>query len=159
MPRPDPLEPAHAKTKKPVPFPFLLDELEALSPRVQPMFGSHGVYVGEKIVFILRDKGVDDMDKGVWVVFEKDQETATRRALPLLAPIAALGHVKGWLKLDARAPGFEEAVIHACALVRAGDARVGKIPESKKPKAAKGASAKGAPVAKATPKSGAKRAR
>ena len=145
MPRRDPLEAAaekKASAKKPPPFPFILDEIEDLGPRVNPMFASHGVYIGDKIVFILRDKGPTDSDRGMWVVSEKEQTQALLKAFPSLRPIDVLGEKIGnWKKLSANAKDFEENALAVCELVRRRDPRVGKIPESKKPKAPKVANA------------------
>ena len=138
MPRRDPLEAAAEKAagkKKLPPFPFILDEIADLGPRVNPMFASHGVYIGDKIVFILRDKSPADSDRGMWVVSEKDQTASLVKAFPTLGPIDVLGEKIGnWKKLSANAPDFEENALAICELVRRRDPRVGKIPESKKPK-------------------------
>lgn len=49
--------------------------------------------------------------------------------------ISVLGSgVTGWQNLPSRSPDFEDAVLRACALVRGGDPRIGKIPASKKTK-------------------------
>ncbi len=142
MPRRDPLEPEAKKPKKLPPFPFILDEIDDLGPTVNPMFASHGVYLGDKIVFILRDKGPSDTDRGMWVVSEKDQTAALLAAFPSLRSIDVLGEKIGnWKKLSANAGDFEENALAICALVRKRDPRVGKIPESKKPKAPKQAAA------------------
>jgi len=45
-----------AKRRKVVPHAFVLDAIAELSPGTRPMFGCLGVYVDDKIVFILRDK-------------------------------------------------------------------------------------------------------
>ena len=143
MRRRDPLEPAakpsgRAVPKKLPPFPFVLDELDELHPRVNPMFGSHGVYIGDKIVFILRDKGPGDSDRGMWVVSEKDQTAALMEAFPALRSIDVLGDKIGnWKKLSANANDFEEDALAICELVRKRDRRVGKVPESNKVKPAK----------------------
>lgn len=124
-----------AAPKKREPFPFVLDELSAVDPWTRPMFGCLAVYVGERIVFILRDKG--DADSGVWVVSERDQLPALRKVLPRLAAIEIFGDtVGGWKKLSERSPEFEEDVLLACELVVRGDPRIGKIPGAKKKKGA-----------------------
>ena len=50
---------------KAIPFEFVLDELEPMSPHNKLMFGFTGVYIGEKIVFVLRDKEKFPEDNGV----------------------------------------------------------------------------------------------
>src|SRR5215831_12577927 len=44
------------KPRKRLPHEFVLEALAGLAPRTHPMFGCLAVYVGEKIVLILRDK-------------------------------------------------------------------------------------------------------
>jgi hypothetical protein len=40
--------------------------------------------------------------------------------------------VTGWQVLPVDAPDFEEAALHACDLVLAGDRRIGKVPASRR---------------------------
>ena len=132
MPSRRPDAPRAAKKRKPVPFEFVLDELADLDPWTRPMFGSTGVYVGDKIVFILRDKNRKDRDDGVWVATTKEHHDSLRREFPNLRSIAVFGVGEtGWQILEVDAPDFEESVNRACALVRAGDERIGKVPKPK----------------------------
>jgi len=170
MRRRDPFEPAEPRRSpaRAAPFPFVLDELAPLDPYTRPMFGCLAVYVGERIVLILRDKGLADPDSGVWVAFEPSHLDSLLTELPGLAPIEVFGDkVSGWKKLSARSPDFEEAVLHACSLVLKEDPRIGKIPGKKSPRApslapAKKTSAKApakkAPAKKAAVKPAAKKA-
>lgn len=51
--------------------------------------------------------------------------------------VAVLGPgVTGWQNLPETSDDFEDAVLRACALVRAGDLRIGKVPKSKQKKLA-----------------------
>ena len=136
--------------KRTIPFDFVLEELADVDPWTRPMFGAVAVYVGEKIVFILRD-GKDDEDNGVWVATTKEHHASLRRELPSLRSILVFGKGEtGWQVLPVDASDFEESVLRACALVRAGDARIGKTPKAKKPKPGTG-------VGKAKKKSGPRR--
>jgi hypothetical protein len=100
------------------------------------MFGCLAVYVEEKIVFVLREKkGADD---GVWVATTKDHHASLRRELPSLRSIEIFGVGEtGWQVLPVDVGDFEESVLRACALVRAGDPRIGKVPKAKAGKVAK----------------------
>ena len=134
MRRRDPFEASPAPRKR-APFPFVLDELAALDPFTRPMFGCLAVYVGARIYFILRDKATGDPDNGVWVAFEPQHRDALERELPSLSPIEVFGgKVGGWQKLSSRSPDFEDDVLRACALVAAGDPRIGKLPGAKRAK-------------------------
>lgn len=99
------------------------------------MFGCTAVYVDERIVFVLRKKG--SPDDGVWVAYEPAHEPEVLELLPALQPITLFGASHGWRKLAATSASFEEDVLRACALVRAGDERLGKVPQSRKPRAAR----------------------
>jgi hypothetical protein len=120
---------------KKVPFEFVLEELEPLGPWTRPMFGCHAVYVDERIVFILRHKKRPPGDDGVWVATTHQHHASLRRELPSLRRVEVLagGAETGWQVLPAEADDFEASVLHACALVRAGDPRIGKIPASRRP--------------------------
>jgi hypothetical protein len=124
------------RRNKPVPFDFVLDELADLEPWTRPMFGCTAVYVDEKIVFVLRDGKKDD-DNGVWVATTKDHHASLRRELAPMRSITVFGAgagETGWQVLPVDAEDFEQSVLRACALVRAGDARIGKVPRPRKPK-------------------------
>ena len=124
---------AARKAAKKLPFDFVLAELEELGPVTRPMFGCHAVYVDEKIVFILRDKG-DRRDDGVWVATTREHHAALRRDLPSMRSITVLagGGVTGWQLLPAESDDFEESALFACELVRRRDVRIGKVPGAKR---------------------------
>lgn len=130
-----------------IPYDFVLEELAPLRPWTRPMFGCTSVYVGEKIVFILRDKEAPPEDKGVWIATTEEHHASLRGDFPQLRSIALFGDkVTGWQVLPENEEDFEESVLRACAFVRAGDARIGKVPQSKlKRRAKKKSSAKNAP--------------
>jgi hypothetical protein len=123
-----------AAPKKKIPFEFVLDELADIQPWTRQMFGSTAVYVEDKIVFSLRYKpDRKDGDDGVWVATTKEHHASLRRELPNLRSIATLGVGEtGWQLLPIDAADFEKSVVRACALVRAGDPRIGKVPKTKR---------------------------
>ena len=132
-PRPKPPEPFAVKTKKRIPFDFVLDELDELGPHVRPMFGCTAVYVGEKIVIVLRKRGAPARDDGVWIATTEEHHDSLRRELPSLRSISIFGPgVTGWQVLPASAPDFEASVLRACELVRSRDPRIGKVPTKKR---------------------------
>lgn len=119
-----------------IPFDFVLAELEELGPWTRQMFGCHAVYVEDKIVFILRDKSDPRCDDGVWLATTKEHHEALLREFPSMRSIQVLagGGVTGWQVLPAEAADFEDAVLRACALVRRGDPRIGKVPKRRVPR-------------------------
>ena len=129
----DPLFPV--KQRKPVPHEFVLEALASLSPVTRPMFGCLAIYVGDKIVLILRDKRDRSQaaDNGVWLATTAEHHQSLRREFPHMRSIQALGKkVTGWQVLPADAEEFEQAALHACELVLAGDPRIGKVPGARR---------------------------
>ncbi len=120
------------KGAKKIPFDFVLDELAAMAPTTRPMFGCTAVYVGERIVMILRKKADDAHDSGVWLATTETHHASLRDELPSMRSIAVFGSkITGWQNLPEESDDFEESVLRACALVRAGDLRIGKVPAKK----------------------------
>jgi hypothetical protein len=97
------------------------------------MFGCLAVYVGEKIVFILRDKPPLPADNGVWLATTEEHHATLQRDFPTMRSIGLLGKkVTGWQVLPMDAPNFEESALRTCELVIASDPRIGKVPASRR---------------------------
>jgi len=121
------------KRQKAVPHEFVLDAIDELSPRTNPMFGCLAVYVEDKIILILRDKPGPSPDNGVWLATTQAHHESLRREFPNMRSIEVPGKkVTGWQVLPADAPDFEEAALHACDLVLARDPRIGKVPKPRR---------------------------
>ena len=132
-----------ASKRKVIPYEFVLDAIAHLSPRTNPMFGCLAIYVGEKIVLILRDKAGTTADNGVWLATTQEHHESLRREFPNMRSIQVFGkEVTGWQVLPADASDFEEAALRACELVAVGDPRIGKVPGARR---AAGSSAKKTP--------------
>ena len=137
--------------KKPIPHDFILEQLDSLSLHAKPMFGCTAVYVGERIVLILRERKDYVADNGVWLATEPEHHASVREQFPSLRPIGMFDGKTSWLNLPAEASDFEESVLTMCELATKRDPRIGKIPDSKKKK-------KPAASKKATPKKPVKKA-
>lgn len=122
------------KRKSP-PFPFLVEALDPLNPEIRPMFSGYAVYVGNKIVAMLRDSLKQPEDNGVWLVLAEStapDDASLRRELPSLRRIQALGGKIGhWLLIPADGSGFEAESLHVCDLLLARDPRIGRVPKSR----------------------------
>jgi hypothetical protein len=141
--------------RKAAPHEFVLEAIEAVSPRTRPMFGCLAVYVEDKIVLILRDKRDDTADNGVWLATTEEHHESLRREFPNMRSIQVLGkRVTGWQVLPAAAPEFEEAALRACELIVARDPRIGKVPGARR--ASRSAAKRAAKSSKSTPKSATK---
>lgn len=128
-----------SKTKKPIPFDFVLELLGDLSPTTKPMFGCTAVYVKEKIVLILRKKSDGDVDNGVWLATTQEHHEELRRHFPSMRSIHIFGPgVTGWQILPEDAEDFEASVEKACELILKGNPLIGKIPKGRSLRKRKG---------------------
>jgi len=132
-PRKTPVDPAtnpffSVKRRKPIPHEFVLEAIAGLSPRTRPMFGCLAIYVGDKLVLILRDKRDAAADNGVWLATTAEHHESLKREFPHMRSIQVLGKdVTGWQVLPTDAPDFEQAALRACELIAAQDQRIGKV--------------------------------
>ncbi len=125
--------PFAVKRRKVVPHEFVLDAIAALAPETRPMFGCIAVYVGDKIVLILRDKHDKTADNGVWLATSKEHHESLRCEFPNMRSIQVLGKkITGWQVLPADAPDFEQAALRACELIVNRDPRIGKLPGARR---------------------------
>ena len=128
MPRP-------AKTKQKPPHAFVLEALAPLNPEVRRMFSGFAVYVGDRIVCMLRDHNKSPRDNGIWLVLSETANPADpglRREFPSIRSIELLGNKIGhWLLIPSDGPNFETEALRACDLLIHNDARLGRIPKSR----------------------------
>jgi hypothetical protein len=118
-----------AKSKE-IPFEFVIEELDRLHPIVKPMFGCHAVYVGSRIVFILRKRKDSIEDNGVWIATTSEHHESLRNEFPTMKSLTIFGPgPSGWQVLRESDSDFERLVYRACELVKARDPRIGKIPK------------------------------
>ena len=124
-------------TGKKVPFEFVLEALLPLNPRVNPMFGAFGVYVGKKIVLALRNKEDHPKANGVWIATRSEHHSSLKKIFPSMRSIYLLSDGKAetqWQMLPLDADDFESAAIKICELILQGDERIGRIPKPRKKK-------------------------
>jgi hypothetical protein len=122
------------KLRKSVPYEFVLEALSPLPIETRAMFGCLAVYVGDKIVLMLREKQKQKEDNGVWLATTAEHHQSLRGEFPHMRSIHLLGkEVTGWQVLPADAPDFESAASRACELIFARDPRIGKVPKARRP--------------------------
>ena len=121
--------------RRSAPYPFIVEALAPLEPEVRPMFSGFAVYVGEKIMLMLRESQKQPEDNGVWLVFSEAANLADpgiRQDFPSLRLIKLLGGKIGhWRLIPADSPNFESEALHACELLLKHDMRFGRIPQSR----------------------------
>lgn len=114
------------------PFSFVLDILAPLEPASRPMFGCTALYVGAKIVLVLRKRRDHPSMNGVWVATKEEFHESLRRQIPCLRSIPLLGKgVTQWQMIGEREAEFESSVLAACDLVLRRDPRVGTVPKAR----------------------------
>jgi hypothetical protein len=124
--------------KKKMPFAFALEELEALSPTIKPMFGGFVVYIGEKMILFLYDQEKWPDFRGVSLATMPEHYHSLARGFSSTreAESQKIGK-RPWLLIPAGSADFEEQVLKACEMILNGDPRIGRTPEEKKLKPAK----------------------
>jgi hypothetical protein len=124
------------KPKQKAPHGFVLEALMPLNPEVRRMFSGFSVYLGDRIVCMLRDHPKSPRDNGVWLVLSdttNPSDPALRREFPSLRQIELLQNKIGhWLLIPSDSPSFEAEALHACDLLLRHDPRLGRIPKSRR---------------------------
>lgn len=122
------------KPEKIIPYNFALDYLQSLHPDVKSMFGMYSVYIGDKIMLMLRRKKGRDKNNGVWVACQDGAFDSLHREFPALRALFDLKRSMSdshWKFVPEAADDFEESVIGICNLIARRDPRVGRIPQRK----------------------------
>jgi hypothetical protein len=123
------------KPKKSIPYEFVLEALSRMDLHTRPMFGCTSIYVGEKIMLVLRKKEKTDDDTGIWVCIPDEHVIEMKEAFPMLRGVSFFEDPNSaWQTLHESEPEFEELALKLCALIRKRDPRIGRIPKRKKPK-------------------------
>jgi hypothetical protein len=122
--------------RRAAPFPFVMEALAPLEPATRMMFGCWAVYVGERIVLMLRDRRTGTGDNGVWMATAIEHHASLRREFPSMRSVQIFVERFGkketdWQVLPAGAEDFEQAALRACELIMAKDPRIGKVPKGK----------------------------
>jgi hypothetical protein len=128
--------PRAARPKKSPPHEFVIDALAPLHPEVRRMFSGFSVYIGDRIVLMLREHAKSPRDNGVWLVLSEGTDPKDRklkREFPSLRQIELLGGTIGhWLVIPSDGLNFESEALHACDLLLGHDPRIGRIPASRR---------------------------
>ena len=116
MPPHDALPPI--KRRKAIPHEFVLEAIAALSPHTRSMFGCLAVYVGARIVLILRDRRDSTADNGVWLATTPEHHASLQEEFRSMRSIVMFGPgPTGWQNLPLDTLDFESSVERACAAI------------------------------------------
>ena|ERR1700749_4237977 len=112
------------------PFEFVLDYLPA-GVVVKPMFGMHYIYLGKRILMILRKSVKEPEWNGVWVATSRAHHESLKNDVPALGAffLDENDRHSNWLLLKDDAEDFESDAIKVCELITHGDPRIGKATE------------------------------
>jgi hypothetical protein len=128
--------PRSAKPTQKLPHAFVIEALAPLNPEVRRMFSGFAVYLGDRIVLILRDHHRSPQDNGVWLVLSENaspSDPKLQKEFPSLRSIELLRNKIGhWLLIPSDGPDFETEALHACDLLLRHDPRLGRIPKSRR---------------------------
>ncbi|MDQ5845652.1 MAG: hypothetical protein M3539_10215 [Acidobacteriota bacterium] len=114
--------------KKAIPFPFIVDELASLRPTIKKVFGFTHVYLGEKLLFSLRDNPKQTGTNGMWLYTVAENIDSLAKEFPDLPRRQLWRSGKNcWIVLAARFECFEEYALKACELILNGDQRIGRV--------------------------------
>jgi hypothetical protein len=114
--------------KKPIPFPFVLEELAPLRPTVKKVFGYSYVYLGDKLLFGLRNSISKPGSNGMWLYTGVEHLDSLSKEFPELSRRYLWRSGKnGWVILASKLEGFEELALRACELILRGDPRIGRV--------------------------------
>lgn len=113
-----------------IPFDFVFDYLP-IGITVKKMFGMHYIYLGKRIMLILRESVKQPELNGIWVATDKVHHASLKNDVPELGAFVLDGDDRhgNWLLLRDDAEDFEGAVIQVCELIAHGDARMGRLPK------------------------------
>jgi hypothetical protein len=123
-------------SKSKPPHTFVLDALAPLNPEVRRMFSGFAVYIGDRLVLMLRDHIKYPKDNGIWLVLSEaidPADASLRRDFPSIRAIQMLGNkISHWLLIPSDSADFEREALDACDLIRDRDPRFGRIPQSRR---------------------------
>jgi hypothetical protein len=111
----------------PVPFDFVFDYLPT-GIIVKKMFGMHYIYLGKRIMLILRKSNDQPEWNGIWVATGKEHHESLKNNIRELGAFFLSGNERHghWLLMKDNVEDFEGAAIKVCEMIAHGDARIGK---------------------------------
>ena len=112
------------------PYDFILDYLPA-GITLKKMFGMNYIYIGKKIMLILRKRDNEADLNGIWVATSKKYHESLKKEIPELGAFSITGDERlgNWLLIPDNSDDFEAAGIKICELITHHDPRVGHVPK------------------------------
>ena len=112
---------------KSAPFDFVFDYLPT-GITLKKMFGMQYIYLGKRIMLILRKSAKQPEWNGIWVATSREHHEGLKNNIPELGHFFMDGDDRhsNWLLIPDNAEDFEGAAIKVCELIAHGDARIGR---------------------------------
>ncbi|MFB9841700.1 hypothetical protein [Mucilaginibacter ginsenosidivorans] len=114
---------------KVIPFDFVFDYLPH-NVVTKSMFGMQYIYLGTKLMLMLR-KSVKEVEmNGVWVATAKEHHQSLEKDIPaMVGYVLDNGEIyeSNWRLIKDDRDDFEEAAIKVCELIARSDPRIGKL--------------------------------
>jgi hypothetical protein len=111
-----------------LPYDFILRYLYPVRPKIRKMLGGYALLLEEYILLLLREKENQPEFNGVFVPTEPryfDELSTEIHFSNMEFDIDGAPHT--WIFIREDLPDFHEVLQRACALIRAGDKRIGKL--------------------------------
>jgi hypothetical protein len=111
-----------------LPYPFVLNMLYPVRPSIKKVLGCYGLYMGNRLLLLLRDKETSPEYNGVLVGTTPEFYPELQQELhKSFMDIDLDGSHNSWIFISEDLPDFEAKVQKACALIKAQDQRIGRI--------------------------------
>lgn len=116
-----------------------------MRPIVKQMFGFTYVFLGDRLMLLLRNRKNQSRFNGVWLATAEEHFASLQKEFPISPSWLISFAKKQWLLIPIDAEEFEEYSLKACELILRGDVRLGRlsIPKSSGQKKKKGHAATG----------------
>lgn len=110
-----------------VPYDFVLRYLYPVTPKIKKMLGCYGLFVNEKLLLLLRDRGNQPEFNGIFVATQPEFFDALQIQIHVSNMIFNLDGVPHtWIFLSEDLADFDAKVKKTCEMIKAGDERIGK---------------------------------
>ena len=109
------------------PFDFVFDYLPS-NITVKKMFGMHYIYLGKRIMLILRKRDNEPELNGIWVATGKEHHESLKNNVPELGAFFIDNNERhgNWLFLRDDEDDFEGAAIKICEMIARGNTSIGR---------------------------------
>jgi hypothetical protein len=109
-----------------LPYDFVLKELYPIRPEIRKMLGCYALIHEDKILMLLRDQNSELEFNGIFIATPEEHLEALKNEIHASKMQFDLDGSDTWIFISEDLNDFEEKVKKACAMIKAGDERLGK---------------------------------